>query len=104
MASREMPELRDVVGIGQEAHVEHQVAVAGNTVAIAEAGASDQERTGALAPLETLHDESAQFVNVELGSIKCYISFRADRRQRFALRADGVPHGLIRRHRVGTAR
>src|ERR1022692_45713 len=62
MASGQVPELRDVVRVGQEADVEDQVAILWDAVAISKAGAGDQHRAGALAALEAVDNVGFQLV------------------------------------------
>ena len=69
MTSGERPEFGDEMRVGQEADIEHQVGVFGNALTKSETHARDQNALFRGLLFETLGDVSAEFVNVELGSV-----------------------------------
>src|SRR4029077_8391182 len=63
---------RDEMRVGKKTHIENQVGVRGNSIAIAET--DDGNEHGALVGiLEAGGDEMAQFVNVELGGFDDHV-------------------------------
>src|ERR1700674_931520 len=103
MPSGEPAELGHKMWIGQEADVEAQMRVLGNTVAKAEAHARNQNPfLGGFLP-ETLGDVGAEFVDIKFGSVDHEVGQRADVAEMTAFGAEGRLHGSIGTERMGTA-
>src|SRR5579872_2130576 len=85
----EFLERGNVVGVGQETNIEHQVAIRGNSVPIPETGDlyQDASRTGALAAKGRV-DGLAQLMHVELAGVDNGRGQRANGLQALPLPAD----------------
>src|SRR5258708_19114459 len=85
MAAGELLELRNVVRVRKKAHVENQIAVSGNSVAITETGDVDSDlRFFAIAPKGVL-DRTPELVHVEFRRVDDVIRHGPDGRQLFPL-------------------
>src|SRR5579863_1652367 len=93
---------RDKVRVGKEAHIENQIGVGGHAIAISETDQRNQKRALA-ARLETIGDELAQLVNVELGGINYNVRKLLDRRHHLALPPQSLTHRAIMTERVRAA-
>src|SRR5579864_9561907 len=81
----ERPELGNEVRVGEEANVEDQVGIFGNSFAETEADTGNEKTLFRRLLLKTLRDVSAQFVNVELRSVDHEIGQAADTAEMAAL-------------------
>jgi rubrerythrin len=103
MPSGERTELGHKMWIGQEADVEDQICVLGDTVAKAEAYARHQNTFLCGFLPETLSDVCAEFVNIKFGSVDHEVGQGADVAQMTAFSSEGRLHGSIGTERMGTA-
>src|SRR3984957_2497860 len=104
MPAGQLLELRNVVGIRQETHVEHQVAIRWHAMPVPEAVDIDPYAALVAAAAEFLPDYFAQLVHVELGSVNDVIRHAADRRQQLALRPEAFLHRPLGTQRMRTPR
>ncbi len=88
---------------GQKSHVENQVRIRGHSVAVPETHDRNQHRP-LVRVLETLRDEVAQFVHVELRGFNHHIREFADRVHQRAFMRQTFPHGKILSQRMRAPR
>src|SRR5947209_9703961 len=100
MPSAELLELRDVVGIGQESDIEHEVAIGRHAVTEAEARDVDDDVRFVAAAVEFLADNLGQLRAVEVGGVEDVIGERADGLERALLGADAAQNGTLTAQRM----
>src|SRR5512135_1796149 len=103
LASRILAQLRNKMGIRQEAHVKDKVGVGRKPVPVSEAHERNHHRT-AVCFLEPADDELPQFVNVELGRVDNHIGQLPDRLHQHALAAQAFEHRTVMPKRMRTPR
>src|SRR5580698_3444801 len=84
VTSGEVLEFRNVVGIGKEAHVENQVAIGWDAMAIAKAGDVDANISLLAAAAKFVFNHLAQLMHVEFGGIDDVVRDSANGRQLLA--------------------
>src|SRR6185312_16080818 len=100
MLAAKVLEGRNVVGIGQKPHVEHQVALGGHSVAVAEAGYLHQDIRRSLLPSESPVNGFAQLMHIEFRGVDDGVRQLADRLQALPLAADAGADALLGAERV----
>src|SRR3954471_8227907 len=98
------PERRLVVRVGEEAHVEHEVGVAGGAVLEAEALERDRQARRRRAREELVGDLAAQHVRLQAGRVDDDVRALLDRLEHRALGGDAARDARPRRGRVPAAR
>src|SRR5258708_22087753 len=103
MAAGELLELRDVVRVRKKTHVENQIAVGGNPVAITETGDVDPDvRFFATSPKGVL-DRISQLMHVEFRRVDDVIRHGADGRQLLPFGLDALRYRRANSQRMRAA-
>src|ERR1051325_6162617 len=92
VAPRQWPEFRHKVRIRQETHIKDQVRILGNALTEPEAHARNQQALLSRLFLETLRDERAKLMNIELRSIDDKVGELTDRAEMPPLRFESGFH------------
>src|SRR3954464_7569129 len=96
-------QLRDEVRIRQEAHIEDEISIVRNALAVSEADCRDEDTFPGSCGLKTFNDVRAQLVHGELRGIDNDVCFRADRRKDPALELDSGFDRLLGAERMRAA-
>src|SRR5271165_7147371 len=97
-------EFRNIIRIGKKAHVENQVAVGGNSVAITEAGDVDTNFCLVAIAVKFVDNQVPQLVDVQLGSVDSMLRQLPDGSELVALGFDALGHRQSGAQRMRTAR